>query len=182
MTTIIFDSKKLYADTQFSVVNDDDGEVPSHTFTGNKIWKINDTYCAGAGSLVVVNLMRDFVHNWSIKYLGFTFIVDISGDSSWAAAANGTHSHVIVIRKSQPTVYQLHTKIKAVRVFHKIFTFITVNAKSLPINPDLPNIFLGSGQDYAIDFMSEGHDPVTAIKMTAEHDIWTNNIVHAVEV
>jgi hypothetical protein len=52
----------------------------------------------------------------------------------------------------------------------------------VPINFDVPRIYLGSGQDYASDYIGKGHDPVTAIKMTAEHDSFTNDLVDVVEV
>jgi hypothetical protein len=178
MTTIIFDGKKLCADTQLSVV---DGDRITGTFTDRKIWKINGTFCAGSGSLYVVNLMRDFVHNWSLKYLGFTFTFVMCDDPNGIQSANDEFSHVIVIRKAQPKVYQLHSKIKILRVFHKTFTFITVNAKLLPTISGKA-IFMGSGQDYAADYMLKGHDAVTAIKMTAEHDPFTNTLVNQVEV
>jgi hypothetical protein len=178
MTTIIFDGKKLYADTQLSVV---DGDRITGTFTGNKIWKINGTFCSGSGSLYVVNLMRDFVHNWSIKCLGFTFDFDMGDDLRGISSANDEFSHVIVIRKAQPKVYQLHSKIKTLRIFHKTFTLITVKAKLVQLITG-EAIFMGSGQDYALDYMLKGHDAVTAIKMTAEHDRFTNNLVNEVEV
>ena len=183
MTTIIFDgkSKKLYTDTQYSVV-DIDGKIID-TFTGVKIWKKNGNICAGTGSKVVVDLMHDLLHAMSLKFLGWTFFwfIDNQHDNSFSSADDSL-SHVIAIRKSKPTVYEFHSKIKRLQLFRKPFSVMTVKAKLVPINYDLPRIFMGSGQDYASDYMNKGHDPATAIKMTAEHDSFTNDLVDEVEV
>jgi hypothetical protein len=183
MTTIIFDgkNKKLYTDTQISNV-DVDGKIIG-TFTGAKIWKKNGNTCAGTGSVVVIDLMRDLLHEMSLKFLGWTFFCFIDNDNGNSFSnADDSLSHVIVIRKSKPKVYEFHSKIKRLQLFRKPFSVMSIKAKLLPINHKLPRIFMGSGQDYACDYMKKGHDPVTAIKMTSEHDSFTNDLVHEVEV
>jgi hypothetical protein len=66
-------------------------------------------------------------------------------------------------------------------MFFGYLTFIKVKANLVAIDPSL-NIFMGSGREYAHDFMIEGHDPTTAIKMTAVLDPFTNDLVHEITV
>ena len=177
MTTIIFDGKKVYADSQYSVTADDD--TIERTFTGNKIWTIDGAVCAGAGTMVVSNLLRDRTHKWMVERLGWTFVYRF-GQDNWEAAHGGT-SRALVVKDKQPTVYRLFAKVRKLKFFRSSVTILTV--KATVVDSTVSNVIvLGSGGDFAKEFLEKGYDPKTTIQEISKKDPYTNDIIYSVEV
>jgi hypothetical protein len=176
MTTIIFANGTIYSDSQMSVLGPTN-EILS-TFNGQKIFKHGNKVCAGAGPTALVEFFKDKMSAlilslfkrdvyWSMDDHNINSFSHITGNATIISVGKRTITSTILIANR-----------KYITIFGRKITLLYVRRRRRTYSKATTEyIAIGSGQDCANEFLKAGYSPDNAIRMSAECDPYTNDIV-----
>lgn len=179
MTTIVYKDGKLYADTQFTVV-DPSGKMTG-AFIGYKINKLGNMTWVGAGSHSLLQLFTSRFDRISWILFGMSFVWSVD-PAELVPYANNKISTVVTVGRNTFRIITLIPRSRSIGIGKYRLNWMTVRAKFEVFNKkNVQYATFGSGQDLATHFLERGEEPDVAIKLTAMYDDSTNSIVQIVD-
>ena len=161
MTTIVITENGVFADTRITTQKYVDGEIVSEIFTlSKKIRKTQKYIFTGCGSSALVNCFKNRFTKNAICLFGFSF--NVLKDCRYSDMAT-----VFIKDSNGSHIFD----IKSIHLFLNFYIVIIKNEWVLRKN-DI--CIMGSGSDYAKEFLKNNDDPIAAIKYAALKDKFTN--------